>query len=159
MSTNYYWKPQGTKFAEGCPGKLGDIHIGKVSGGWSFSFRGYNIEPGVMLLSLPQGMTTEVELNLTMKIRSVADWKKFLAEQGGTIVDEYGVPLSLEEFHTLVEDWGPNGIWGPTKERLKNHHDYMLTEPRYASMRKEYMDETQHWKDAEGYSFQLQEFS
>lgn len=89
MGTNFYWHKEG----ERCPtcGRHDDeeLHIGKSSVGWEFSFRGYP------------------ELGLT----SWAAWKNKLQEDGGKIVSEYGNALSLEEFRKKVEDrQHPSGL-------------------------------------------------
>jgi hypothetical protein len=70
-------------------------HIGKRSGGWEFSFRGYDGRGGAP------------------KIRSWADWKFHLLKEG-RIFDEYGTEYTAPEFVTIVEK---------TKGE-KNHYDY-----------------------------------
>lgn len=86
MGTNYYWNDG----APACPTcgheRAQEIHIGKSSGGWTFSFHG------------------------TDEIRSWRDWKKVL-QSGGQITNEYGDIVSFEEFRATVEDrsW-PGGM-------------------------------------------------
>jgi hypothetical protein len=113
MGKNYYWTP------DPCPtcGHGETIHIGKSSAGWQFSFHG------------------------TDDIRSWENWQAILAGKG-TIADEYGVELTLDEFRSVVEDRGGG---------LLNHHDYCAV--RYPN------SFWSGWKDAEGYSFSPGEFS
>ena len=85
MGTNYYLKheycgPEGEEITE-------KIHIGKNSGGWQFTFRGYKFR----------------------NIFSKSDWEKYLSRslpdpnkkeewREATIVDEYGNLFSRNEF-------------------------------------------------------------
>lgn len=56
------------------------LHIGKSSAGWTFSFQAHTDPP----------------------IRSYREWLAHL-EAGGTIRDEYGRVISLDDFKGLVE--------------------------------------------------------
>lgn len=64
------------------------MHVGKSSGGWTFSFRGYRNawdEP---------------------RISTYAEWRVFLADavaKGHELRDEYGEAVTLEDFESLVE--------------------------------------------------------
>lgn len=83
MGTNYYWKPEvePTLCSEcKCMTKVPVFHIGKSSAGWTFTFQ------------------TCLELG----VQSFADWKRVFAQRG-TIVDEYGTPVPVEQFAALVE--------------------------------------------------------
>ena len=73
MGTNYYHR------TNTCPrcGRYDEQHIGKSSGGWSFSFQG------------------------TDSIRSYSDWLQIL-EGNGKIFTEYGEEVTLEDFKELV---------------------------------------------------------
>lgn len=82
MGTNYYWR---TKESDTCPhcGRSDppvDHHIGKSSGGWTFTF------------------STGGDLN----IRSYAQWRAVFAEGNGRIVDEYDREHSPADFDDLV---------------------------------------------------------
>lgn len=89
MGTNYYLK---FKQPDPCPhcGKfdaIPDMHIGKQSAGWRFSFHGYR-EKG---------------------ITSWNAWAAFLAAnvgRGARIVDEYGKSLMLGEFIAAIRFTG-----------------------------------------------------
>jgi hypothetical protein len=77
MGTNYYYE------RETCSecGNLEELHIGKNSCGWSFSFRGYD------------------------DIRSWQDWKKKIQEpfNNAWIYNEYGEEIKVPDFINLVE--------------------------------------------------------
>jgi hypothetical protein len=75
IGTNYYHR---TEVCPHCGHAAEEVHIGKSSSGWTFSFHG------------------------TDQIRSWTDWKAHLAA-GGEIRDEYGEVVSLEQFAALVE--------------------------------------------------------
>lgn len=142
MGTNYYWK---VKKAPLEPERK--IHIGKSSGGWSFTFQGYR----------DAAATGDPKDDIV----SWADWKARLTESG-TIVDEYERTVPLAEFIELVEvGTRPGGTWGSglNKRRLLNHVDEILREPRYADIWPRYRDPMQHWKDPQGYAFGIDNFS
>ena len=68
MGTNYYVRY-----------RYEEIHIGKSSIGWTFTF------------------------HATDKIRSYKQWITFLSRKDVNIFDEYGKKVSLKEFKKLVE--------------------------------------------------------
>ena len=74
MGTNYYVK---SKTCECCGHKPEQLHIGKNSYGWSFSF------------------------HATDELMTFEDWKIYLKDK--IIVDEYGDEVTLEYFIDLVE--------------------------------------------------------
>ena len=74
MGTNYYLR---TNHCHSC-NRHDERHIGKLSCGWRFSFRGYRGE-----------------------IESYQDWLKVLQE--GEIFNEYEEKVSLEDFRKTVE--------------------------------------------------------
>ncbi len=83
MGTNYYHR---TNICPHCD-RHDKHHIGKSSGGWTFSFHGEKENP---------------EWNsLKGVVASFTDWKERLKE--GKIFDEYGKEVSLEDFLQLVE--------------------------------------------------------
>lgn len=73
MGTNYYVETNKCT----CCGRSDTQHIGKSSGGWTFSFRGYE------------------------QIRSYAEWVPIL--KAGRIYDEYGGEKSFDAFDALVQ--------------------------------------------------------
>lgn len=101
MGTNYY---VATNFCEHCKRFDRDKHIGKSSGGWTFSFRGYRAD-----WDMP-------------KIETYEHW--LLALQGERICDEYGEEISLADFQAMVES---------KKNEKFNHTIYCRREhPRHA---------------------------
>ena len=86
MGTNYYLhQPK----CECCNRRENQLHIGKSSCGWTFSFRGYSEGEG------------------GLNIRSYKEWLKFLEivleKPGYEIQDEYGNKVTLEEFSSFVD--------------------------------------------------------
>jgi len=79
MGTNYYYEE---KVCKTCKHAKKTSHIGKSSGGWTFSFY------------CEHGGTTWKE------------WQVLLQENGGRIVDEYGDEISFKDFKEVVEDRG-----------------------------------------------------
>jgi len=73
MGTNYYLR---TNICE-CCNRYDEVHIGKSSAGWSFTFHGME------------------------SIRTAAHWAAEFAK--GRIFDEYGDETSVEDFWKLVE--------------------------------------------------------
>ncbi len=117
MGTNYYWRNETNKCEHCNRSDLEEIHIGKSSVGWTFSF------------------------HATEEIRSWKDWQEKIAS-GGYISDEYGRRKAPEEFRQIVENH-PNG--------LKNFTEY--SEVYFPE------DSERLWKDEDGHSFSLGEFS
>ena len=83
MGTNYYARENA------CPtcGKGNEIHIGKSSGGWTFSFHAVD----------------EWETEEGVPIRSYKDWIRFLSKDNVKIFDEYGNECNLKYLKDLVE--------------------------------------------------------
>jgi len=117
MGTNYYWRQQTHPGCEACGRKpeYDDLHIGKSSAGWTFSF---HADEG-------RGLT------------SWRAWKEFLiqgeAEKRGEIVDEYDVRLTFEEFRSVVEERShPRGLRNHAE--LHGHVDRSFLDPEGHSM-------------------------
>jgi len=86
MGTNYYASITGTPCPHcGHDPDARELHIGKSSGGWCFSLHVFSDEEEGMPLSW-------------------ADWKALLQQDGVTIRDEYGSPVSFEEMSRVVEN-------------------------------------------------------
>ncbi len=120
MGTNYYHVE---KNCEHC-GHRELRHIGKSSMGWTFSFQGYSDSP---------------------EIKSYKQWLERLL-QGGTIEDEYGETVPLNEFQLMVEQ---------KRNAKKCHATYCLEghSPYY------HPTPEQEWLDQDGHSFSLGDFS
>jgi len=133
VGTNYFLR---LNECPGC-GRYDELHIGKLSGGWEFGFQGYDVED-IPPIIFHGG-----------HIRSWADWKDALSR--GRIFDEYGREVSEEKFVQIVES--SRGIWGPDGKPTQNHYDYC--QQHYPSS----IHPDLEWKDSEGWSFSLGEFS
>lgn len=81
MSTNYYARYNTCECCE----RYDEIHIGKSSVGWTFSFRGYNNECDNFV------------------IKSYKELINVIKNNNMNIYDEYGHKTSLQEFKDLVE--------------------------------------------------------
>lgn len=77
MSANYYVRYDKCE----CCGRYDKLHIGKQSVGWTFLFRSYR----------------ELELH------SAGQWRELLNKKGSSILDEYGVTITPEDFFAKVE--------------------------------------------------------
>lgn len=131
MGTNYYLHEDICPHCGRCERKL---HVGKSSGGWTFSFRGYPYE-----FDEP-------------KIKSAADWHSYLltastaSDVKNELRNEYDEIVTLHDFWELVAD----------KRTEKNNHTiYMQNSTkqyeRYAA--------DKCWLDDEGNSFTGTKFS
>jgi hypothetical protein len=126
MGTNYY---VAKNLCECCNRYDDDYHIGKSSGGWSFSFQGYKYE------------------NLT----SWKQWKEFLKDQ--IIIDEYGETMPYAEFVEMIETVkSPNYVW-PDGRKNKVHNEEGRKDSR------PWFDPKYDWDDKDGYSFTTKHFS
>ena len=87
MSTNFYLHRDPQNCGEcGNPRRESEIHIGKRSGGWVFTWQGFN---GGDIPEAPAGLY------------DAETWRAFLTAEvndGGRIEDEYHTPYTVEEF-------------------------------------------------------------
>jgi len=127
MGTNYYWHRD---VCDKCKRPAQIVHIGKSSGGWSFSFHGFKNEYGD---NLP--------------IRSIDDWEKFIAEPNSVIVDEYDRVVGAAEFWKLVK----------SKRGGTNHTEYCRERAAADGSHKYAYEDC--WLDGRGNSFSSVEFS
>ncbi len=79
MGTNYYWNSTGEAQCPHCGHERERLHIGKSSSGWCFSLRIHDYEG----------------------IKTLADWQAKWAS-GGTISDEYGRDVTIEEMVAII---------------------------------------------------------
>jgi hypothetical protein len=149
MSTNYYFHPtSGPLMAFSSP-----LHIGKSAGGWEFIFQAYDIEGGVRHLAVSSSCNLLVKAQVpAVKLRTRQAWRELLRSGCGRIENEYGTAYSVEEFEDMVELLSPGKTWKPSGEPLQNHYDYMKVGGYSVS-------ENTDWKDPEGFSFSLTNFS
>jgi hypothetical protein len=124
MGTNYYHR---FNICSECE-RYDERHIGKNSGGWEFSFRGYKDSEGNPI------------------IVSWQDWKEILkAFKYGKIFDGSGNEWSYDDFVAKVEK--TKGLQNHYDYTIKAGHQYMYNDFHY-----------ENWKDAEGWSFSSTEF-
>jgi hypothetical protein len=160
MSTNFYW----TADAKSPMAVFGDIHIGKRSGGWSFSFHAVRYEGSKeqdSWMEVAEGLSVKVKIQElpAVSIKSYQDWKKVISENGGTIIDEYGAVMATDEFFEMQEVHlhPKTGTWGKPDNRqpLLNHFDEISKRSNgYGPVNPD-----RDWKDEEGYSFTATTFS
>lgn len=149
MSTNFYFVP-----TEGPLAAIAEIHIGKRSGGWEFCFQAHNEEGGERRVEVgPTGLSMKVNVP-RLVIKSYEDWKTLLRSTPGHVMDEYHTVYSQEEFEAIVAELSPGKTW-QSGQPLKNHYDYLTQNAdTYGAL-----DPKWEWKDAEGFSFSLTNFS
>ena len=93
MGTNYYAKSKELNFD--------DLHIGKSSCGWKFSFRGYR----------GYSLTDKITVNLD----SFKKWLQFLSNEDIVIINDSGTEVEWTAFCNIV--WLSKG---------KNHYDEVM---------------------------------
>lgn len=120
MGTNYYAHKVCPNACEHCG--IEGIHIGKSSGGWKFGFQGHPDE----------GLT------------SWKAWRERLSQPGVSILDEYGVEHSLDEFTAVVDRVEYPDRRGGYLCRVGRRHSFL---------------ELDDYHDAEGYDFLNRDFS
>ena len=129
MGTNYY---------------CGDLHIGKSSYGWEFTFQAHPKHD----------------------IMCKNDWDMYLKDK--RIIDEYDRELTFEEFQDVVVPSKREERYGG---KLLNHFDEMQKD-EFRRMQKfawenrvpvyitqEEVNPPNVWKDSQGYAFSIGEFS
>ncbi len=144
MGTNYYLRYNMCK----CCSRYDQIHIGKSSWGWSFTFHAPDEWIDMRKLD-PKFALAEEGSDYNLQISSYKEWKEFFEKyvteyETAKIFDEYGTEISLEEFYKMVE----------TKKGGKNHAREMATDPKYSSTH----DPKRDFIDKEGNSFSRVEF-
>ena len=144
MGTNYYIRYNICS----CCNRYDEMHIGKSSAGWQFSF--HAVEDRDILLSSFDPKEVLLEDNFTyVNISSFQEWKSFIERyvvkyKSAKIYNEYDELQDVEEFFDLVEH---------KRGETRNHAEYMKTEYKYQSQ------VGQNYIDSEGYSFSKGEFS
>ena len=125
MGMNYY-----VKFKKRVVNQK-DLHIGKKSVGWQFSFQAHE----------------ENEYYGIPELKSFKDYKKFLKQHKKEIVNECDEPVKYKDFIRMIKNSLKN------KENL-NHTDYVLNEFGERSCLG-----CDVFKDKKGYSFTYSDFS
>lgn len=125
MGTNYYAR---VNCCVAC-GRYEELHIGKASAGWKFSFRGYR--------------------DHQPPITSESDWRKFLV--GVPIFDEYRKPVTYDDFWANAKS--------PKRADMRDHINYCLSSPTDREWMRRRLDAGTEWHDDQGNSFSGTEFS
>ncbi|MEL6493567.1 MAG: hypothetical protein AAFQ41_00405 [Cyanobacteria bacterium J06623_7] len=129
MGTNYYLR------FNTCPNcdRANELHIGKSSGGWRFSFRGYI-----------DSFDVEELIPDKLPIKNIQDWRRVIDREDCRIFDEYETEHTKESFYSLITQ----------KSGLQSHAAYVH---QNAIKYPEYLDD--NWHDDWGNSFTSTEFS
>ena len=131
MGTNYY---VAKNKCDCCNRYDEEFHIGKSSGGWAFTFRGYKYDGLV-----------------SWKLYKEYLWQAIYTH-GKYIVDEYGEFIDYDDFVTMVETYKSPNYINP-HNGIKNHlHND-------AARKQGYFNPEYDWDDEDGYSFGTREFS
>ena len=85
MGTNYYMRYK-SKTCECCNRTDEEVHIGKSSHGWTFSFKGYANDTD------------------NPRIEDIEDWVFTLSDKDTYIVNEYEDIVDKDEFWTMVHE-------------------------------------------------------
>lgn len=127
MGTNYYVK---INCCDKC-NRYDQLHIGKSSAGWKFSFRGYR--------------------DHSPPLTSEQSWRDFLKDK--KIENEYGETVPYDEF------WS-NAI-SEERKKLRDHIDYLKNSPVQCDREyvKRHLNAQNAWHDENGNSFLAEEFS
>ena len=127
MGTNYYLRH---KPCPTCGNVDRELHIGKSSVGWQFSFRGYRDQ----------------------NIHSYQDWLEEFKDERREIVDEYGRVHTIQEFRDNVEAEGRKDML--SNYNIANQIPQNEKERKYLNEHPDRWGSVEcYWKDNEGYSF------
>lgn len=139
MGTNYTW----TFGACGHCGRSDEMHVGKSSAGWSFSFRAW---PHRLWSEDHPEDGYDPASPVGFPVLSRADWRRVFTEHPGELRNEYGdaIPNPLE----WLDKWQP-----PTAEQVAWEDTEYRRSPFYRA------DPAREWRDAEGFRFYAGEFS
>ena len=152
MATDYCWMPPAHVL--GFPKGVFRVYvpIGRHEEGWSFIFRGYDLERGLRTLLEPLGgLTVWIAHENELRLRSWADWKVALG-RGGTIHGEWMKEIPLAAFCDLVEgEAAPGAVHTPSGLPVRNRYDEMIATAPDESARSAVGNTC--WKDEFGYGF------
>ena len=100
MGTNYYIKKKERKINEP------DLHIGKNSWGWQFSFQSYDADAYYQ----------------TPELKSKQQWMEHIFLNSDSIYNEYNENISFEDFLEILEANKPGSIRSVDGFINLNHH-------------------------------------
>lgn len=125
MGTNYYWRH---KCCDKC-GRYEELHIGKKSAGWKFSFRGHrDHQPPIV---------------------SWEDWRRTIVENAGQVFNEYDEMVPFNEFVAVVDG---------SRSEPRDHIEMCMSDPHSSSYINGAVNRGDAWH-ADGFSFSNTEFS
>ncbi len=127
MGTNYY---VAKNRCECCNRYDVEIHIGKSSIGWAFSFHGYPY----------------------MNLSSWKQYKEYLKNQ--TIVDEYNTVIAYDDFVEMIETYKSPDYVNP-----QNNNKNLCHNTEGKSGKFPWFNPERDWDDDLGYSFTTIDFS
>lgn len=130
MGTNYYIKKKERRVNEP------DLHIGKKSWGWQFSWQ----------------FIEEDEYYGNPRLDTAEKWMEYIFLNSDCIYNEYNENISFEEFAEIVENNKPGSKDNKGNELL-NHHLYCSKD------RPQFYNPDDTFLDAEGWSFSKYDFS
>lgn len=143
MGTNYYIR---FNICDCCD-RYDELHIGKSSVGWQFTFHAIDNSQILLREFDPKYMLLD-DNETTIKISSFQEWKSFIEKyvvefKTAKIFNEYDEEEDVQELLGLIE----------LKRSEKNHQaDHMKENNYYSTAGNDY-------SDTEGYSFSKGEFS
>jgi len=145
MGTNYDYH---VDVCQHCKRSKQSFHIGKSSGGWTFTFQAFHSHETPFVL---------VNEDITDPVCSFSDWKKIFNLVPGEIRDEYGEVVSVKDFVELVE----------FKKTAKYNHAQTLRDAKSGNKEAQrlwgsgflYESLAKHVLDEEGNSFTYGDFS
>jgi len=142
MGTNYYIRYNLCN----CCNRYDEIHIGKSSAGWQFSFHAVDDSDIKMALFDPKDMLDDTDRHLI--ISSFQDWKSFIEKyvikyKAAKIYNEYDELQDPIEFFKLIE---------AKRKEENNQAKYVMKSESSYRYRGDYVDD-------EGYSFSPGDFS
>ena len=91
------------------------IHLGKASGGWKFSFKGYRTYDDYKLPA-----------HGPKKVESIAEWKELVNYGLGYVEDEYGDRLAPDQMIDLALTWGAKRDKFHAKEFADSYNNLMI---------------------------------
>ena len=122
MGMNYYVKLKDRKVNQR------DLHIGKNSAGWEFSFQGYEVDE---YYNIPQ-------------LKSKQEWFEYIFLYfEDSIYNEENENITFHKFANIVN--------GTKNKGLSNHYDYLKKQHDYESLK-------DCFKDEDGFSISMGEF-
>lgn len=138
MSTNFYYRIE-----KGPLSKLEPLHIGLCLPAHIFHFKAYTIEAQVHTLTDTTGQLRMKVKMPALSLKSAADWRAFMKENDGVVLDEVGTPITIEDFWALVQEHSKQG---------KFSSNVFFNRPILEQGPGEDMPDITEWRDGEGFA-------